>query len=84
MPILIESRRKKSTTIARAWPGALVLDVTSRGEEPWVRFSPLYPHGGIPVPFTPGVTAMSVEGIWQALKSLPPNLKTPPSWTSRR
>ena len=33
-----------------------------------MRFSPLYPHGGIPVPFTPGVTAMSVEGIWQALK----------------
>ncbi|WP_415366830.1 DUF6939 family protein [Saccharothrix sp. BKS2] len=23
--------------------------------EPWVRLSPSYPHGGIPVPFTPGV-----------------------------
>ncbi|TDD65424.1 hypothetical protein E1298_41375, partial [Actinomadura rubrisoli] len=28
--------------------GALVLDVTSRGDEPWVRFSPFYPHGGYP------------------------------------
>jgi hypothetical protein len=33
-----------------------------------VRFSPFYPHGGIPVPFTPGETAESVEGVWQALK----------------
>lgn len=46
----------------------VVHDVTSRGFEPWIRFSPFYPHGGIPVPFTPGRTAMSVEGIWQALK----------------
>ncbi len=30
--------------------------------------SPFYPHGGIPVPFTPGVFGASVEGIWQALK----------------
>jgi hypothetical protein len=42
--------------------------VTSKGPEPWVRFSPFYPHGGIPVPFTPDMTAASVEGIWQALK----------------
>jgi hypothetical protein len=34
----------------------------------WVRFSPFFPHGGIPVPFSPGSTAMSVEGIWQGLK----------------
>ncbi|HEY8376517.1 MAG TPA: hypothetical protein VIK91_08510 [Nannocystis sp.] len=53
---------------ARRFPGAAVLDLTSRGPEPWVRFSPFYPHGGIPVPFTPGRTAMSVEGVWQALK----------------
>jgi hypothetical protein len=49
-------------------PAARVaLDVTSHGAEPWVRLSPFYPHGGIPVPFTPGLTGMSVEGIWQAL-----------------
>jgi hypothetical protein len=54
--------------VEAAWPGAVVLDVTSRGEEPWVRFSPFYPHGDIPVPFSDGVTGASVEGIWQALK----------------
>ncbi|GAA4249778.1 hypothetical protein GCM10022255_035260 [Dactylosporangium darangshiense] len=45
-----------------------VVDVTSRGPHPWVRFSPFYPHGGIPVPLSPGETGTSVEAIWQALK----------------
>lgn len=45
-----------------------IIDVTSKGPEPWVRFSPFYPHGGIPVPFSAGHTSMSVEGIWQGLK----------------
>jgi O-acetyl-ADP-ribose deacetylase (regulator of RNase III) len=66
--IAIESRRKKRVTIEKAWPGALILDVTSKGEEPWVRFSPFYPHGGIPVPNSPGTFAQSVEGLWQGLK----------------
>ncbi|WP_432972357.1 DUF6939 family protein [Dactylosporangium sp. CA-233914] len=47
---------------------ATVVDVTSRGPHPWVRFSPFYPHGGIPVPLSPGATGTSVEAIWQALK----------------
>ena len=46
----------------------MILDVTSRGSEPWVRLSPFYPHGDIPVPYSPGVVGASVEGIWQALK----------------
>ena len=33
-----------------------------------MRFSPFYPHGSIPVPFSAGRTGASVEGIWQALK----------------
>lgn len=68
MSLLVDSRRKARTTLERAHPGATFLDVTSRGPEPWVRFSPFYPHGNIPVPFTPGRTAASVEGIWQGLK----------------
>lgn len=47
---------------------AEVINVTSKGPQPWQRFSPFYPHGGIPVPFWPGRTAESVEGIWQGLK----------------
>jgi hypothetical protein len=61
--IEVASRRRKVDH-----RGAVVVDVTSRGPEPWVRFSPFYPHGGIPVPMSPGVTSESVEGVWQALK----------------
>ncbi|NNJ27531.1 DUF6939 family protein [Alienimonas chondri] len=64
----VASRRKAAATIEREFPGATVLDLTSRGSAPWVRFSPFYPHGGLPVPFSPGVTAESVEGVWQGLK----------------
>jgi Family of unknown function (DUF6939) len=49
-------------------PDVVPIDVTSRGPEPWVRFSPFYPHGGIPVPLSPGAESASVEGIWQGLK----------------
>jgi hypothetical protein len=66
--ITIESRRKNLQTLERAAPGALILDMTSRAEEPWVRFSPFYPHGDIPVPNSPGLVGQSVEGLWQGLK----------------
>jgi hypothetical protein len=66
MPVLVASRRR--TRLSQDFPDALILDVTSRGAEPWVRLSPFYPHGGIPVPGHPGRTSQSVEGIWQALK----------------
>lgn len=66
--ITVDSRRKSGDTLRKLHPKAIILDVTSRGEAPWVRFSPFYPHCGIPVPFTEGVTAASVEGVWQALK----------------
>lgn len=68
MRIEVVNRRRKPDSIAAAFPGAVVIDVTSRGPQPWVRLSPFYPHGGIPVPFAPDVESASVEGIWQALK----------------
>ena len=43
-------------------------DIIWKHLEPWRRFSPFYPHGGIPVPFSPGQVSASVEGIWQGLK----------------
>ncbi len=68
MAIVIESRRRKLESIGKRWPGAQIFDLTSKGPEPWVRFSPFYPHGGIPIPDTPGAFAQSVEGLWQGLK----------------
>lgn len=68
MPLIIASRRASAATLREHYGDATFLDVTSRGPQPWVRFSPFYPHGGIPVPFSPGYTGISVEGIWQGLK----------------
>jgi hypothetical protein len=68
MPFVVESRRTKPATIEKRWPGAVVIDVTSKGPDPWVRFSPFDPHGGIPIPNTPDQSAASVEGLWQGLK----------------
>jgi O-acetyl-ADP-ribose deacetylase (regulator of RNase III) len=67
IPIIVESRRKKWATIKKAWPGALILDVTSKGEKPWERFSPFYSHGGIPVPKSPGTLDRLGEGVWQVV-----------------
>jgi hypothetical protein len=81
MPIRVENHRKKRNTLEKAWRGALLLDVTSKGEEPWVRFSPFYPHGGIPIPNTPGTVAQSVEGLWQGLKVFEQEDIDPSRWT---
>ncbi|MDE1464273.1 DUF6939 family protein [Spartinivicinus poritis] len=65
--IHIASKRKKLQTLEREFPGCQIIDVTSKAEMPWVKFSPFYPHGDIPIPFSTR-TAASVEGIWQGLK----------------
>jgi hypothetical protein len=78
--IYIKSKKAKQETLSKKYPTALILDVSSKGEQPWVRLSPFYPHGGIPIPPYPtGYKLMSaeniskyfsqtVEGIWQGLK----------------
>lgn len=66
--IIVESKRKKPENILKKYPGAILADVTSNSKDELVKFSPFYPHGGIPVPFTEGMTATCVEAIWQGLK----------------
>lgn len=66
--IIVESKRKGHKTLQKLYPNAELIDVTSRGTEPFVKLSPFYPHGNIPVPFSDNYFASSVEGIWQGLK----------------
>lgn len=66
--ISIASRRSSQEKLQQRFPDSQIIDVTSKGSVPWVKFSPFYPHGKIPVPLSPGTFAESVEGIWQALK----------------
>jgi hypothetical protein len=67
MSLTIMNRRTMAS-VQKRYEGSLIFDVTSRGTEPWIRFSPFYPHKNIPVPFSPGYVSTSVEGIWQGLK----------------
>lgn len=66
--ILIDSKRRKRENILKKYPDAVIADVTSQATDSLVKLSPFYPHGGIPVPFSEGYTAMCVEAIWQGLK----------------
>lgn len=56
--------RLRKTAPARA----IVYDVSSYADEPYCWLSPMWPHGGIPIPGLPGQASDSVEGIWQGLK----------------
>lgn len=64
--IHIASRRLSKESLLRRFPGAQIVDTTSKGNE-FIKLSPFYPHGGIPVPFSKWVS-YSVEGVWQGLK----------------
>jgi hypothetical protein len=66
--IFIENVKKKRTTLLKLYPEAKFVDVTSKSLDQFVKLSPFYPHGKIPVPFSDRVFSYSVEGIWQGLK----------------
>lgn len=66
--IYIESKKKSKERLGISYPGAKIIDVTSNAEDDYKKLSPFFPHGDIPIPFSEGHTAMSVEGIWQGLK----------------
>lgn len=66
--IIIDSKRKKRENILKKYPDAILADVTSNAKDGLAKLSPFYPHGGIPVPYSEGVTATCVEAIWQGLK----------------
>lgn len=66
--LVVESHKKKETTILKQYPNAVIADVTSHASSELIKLSPFYPHGDIPVPYSNGITAMCVEAIWQGLK----------------
>jgi len=48
--IFIQSKRRKPENIQKDFPNATIIDITSKAESPFVKFSPFYPIGNIPVP----------------------------------
>jgi hypothetical protein len=69
MDVRIVSRRATKQQQKLAGEGFVVIDVTSKAPTDYVKFSPFYPHGNIPVPGMDAVSE-SVEGVWQGLKIL--------------
>ena len=53
--IYLQNKRRKIENIRNEFPNAIIIDVTSKGEMPFVKFSPFYPIGDIPVPHSEGV-----------------------------
>lgn len=67
--IYIESKKRKMENIQKQYPNAYILDITSMSPTRYAQIlSPFYPHGNIPIPFTPGMYATCVEAVWQGLK----------------
>ena len=66
--IIVESKRRKVENILKKYPNAVIADITSQAKDGLVKLSPFYPHRGIPVPFSDGITATCVEAVWQGLK----------------
>ena len=56
---------KRDTTLKN---NTIFLDVTSKSTNQYIKFSPFYPHGNIPIPFSEENRSQTVEGIWQGLK----------------
>lgn len=66
--IKVLKRRTKLRKLRDKYPEYKIIDLTSKSNDPGMRkFSPFYPHGNIPVPYSK-YHACSVEGIWQGLK----------------
>ncbi len=66
--IIVKNHKCSIDKLKKDYPEAVIIDVTSHAKDEFIRLSPFYPLGGIPVPFSPGWRASCVESIWQGLK----------------
>ena len=68
--IIVANKKRKMEKLQEEYPGAYILDITSSSPFEYGQLlSPFYPHKNIPIPGdSRGMTAYSVEGIWQGLK----------------
>jgi len=66
--IVVVHKSRMKASILKKYPDAQIIDVTSKAEDEFVKFSPFFPIDNIPVPFSEGHFGKSVEGIWQGLK----------------
>ena len=48
--IIVKNKKCSVANIKKEYPDAEIIDVTSKASDEFVRLSPFYPVGGIPVP----------------------------------
>lgn len=70
--IIVKNHKCSIEKLKNDYPGAVIIDVTSHAKDGFIRLSPFYPVGGIPIPYSKGWFAMCVESIWQGLKDYKP------------
>lgn len=68
MQIVIKNKKCSTDKIKREYPDCVIIDVTSKAKDEFVKLSPFYPHREIPIKPEQGLCGASVEGIWQGLK----------------
>lgn len=66
--IFVKNHKCSIEKLKKDYPDSVIVDVTSHAKDEFIRLSPFYPLGGIPVPYSPGWRASCVESIWQGLK----------------
>ena len=66
--IYIHNVKKSRKRLAKEYDNSVIINVSSKSKLPYLKLSPFYPHGNIPVPFSEGTYSESIEGIWQGLK----------------
>lgn len=66
--IIVKHKSTPQASFDKRFPEYKIIDITSKAAEPFVKLSPFYPVGGIPIPLSEGHYAQSVEGLWQGLK----------------
>lgn len=67
--IIVKNKKCSIEKIKNEYPDCIIIDVTSKAKDEFVKLSPFYPHEGIPVPGFERRYGASVEGIWQGLKT---------------
>lgn len=67
--IYVVNKKRGIERIKKDYPNADILDITSSSDKKYAQLlSPFYPHGNIPIPNTPSMSATCVEAVWQGLK----------------
>lgn len=66
--IVIKNKKCSVKKLQEEYPDCIIIDVTSKAKDEFIKLSPFYPHYEIPIEPEQGLCGASVEGIWQGLK----------------